>query len=46
MITKYRLGKPIPTEAILQELPIETALPEFLREKGDVLYRCELEKNA
>ena len=46
MITKYRLGKPIPTEAILQELPIEAALPEFLREKGDVLYRCELEKDA
>lgn len=46
MITKYRLGKPIPTEAILKELPIETALPEFLQEKGDVLYRCELEKDA
>ncbi len=46
MITKYRLGKPIPTEAILQELPIEAALPEFLLEKGDVLYRCELEKDA
>ena len=46
MITKYRLGKPIPTEAILQELPIEAALPESLREKGDVLYRCEMEKDA
>ncbi len=46
MITKYRLGKPIQTGAILQELPVESALPEFLQEQGDVLYCCELQKDT
>ncbi|MFT3985698.1 MAG: glycoside hydrolase family 31 protein [Lachnospiraceae bacterium] len=46
MITKYRLGKPIQTGAILQELPAESALPEFLQEQGDVLYCCELQNDT
>lgn len=46
MITKYRLGKPIPTEAILQELPIEEVLPEFLQERDGVLCRMKLERGT
>ncbi|HOO27837.1 MAG TPA: glycoside hydrolase family 31 protein [Lachnospiraceae bacterium] len=46
MIKKYRLGKPIQTDAVLTKIQAESRLPVFLQEEGSVLFSCELQKDA